>query len=195
MQDAPLTADECSRSSESVFNLTDSLFNFPESVFTFPESVFSLLRNPCSPSPGIGVHVRPEYARDEKSRVVVKNIRDWAIKQRGSPQSGLRKAIDYMFRLWPGLTRFLDNPAVGLDNNATERALRGVVLGRKNHYGSRSERGTRVAALFYSLIDTAKLCGADPKAYLRCAAKAGIDNPGTAILPHDLVSIDAESAA
>jgi len=69
------------------------------------------------------------------------------------------------------------------------------VFGRKNHYGSRSERGTRVAALFYSLIDTAKLCGVDPKAYLLFAAKAGIDNPGTVLLPHDLVSIDAESAA
>jgi hypothetical protein len=45
--------------------------------------------------------------------------------------------------LWPGLLRFLDDPRLTLDNNATERALRGVVLGRKNHYGSRSERGRR----------------------------------------------------
>ncbi len=47
------------------------------------------------------------------------------------------------------------------------QSLRGVAVGRKNHYGSRSERGTRVAALFYSLIESAKLCGVEPRAYLR----------------------------
>lgn len=46
------------------------------------------------------------------------------------------KALNYMLKLWPGLTVFLDNPEVPLDNNAAERALRGVVVGRKNHYGS-----------------------------------------------------------
>jgi len=133
--------------------------------------------------------------RDEQSRKVVADIRDWAIKQRSSPQSGLRKAINYMFGLWSGLTLFLDDPAVPLDNNGTERALRGVVVGRKNHYGSRSERGTRVAALFYSLIDTAKLCGVEPRDYLLQAAKVAIDAPGTVLLPHDLLSVDAASAA
>jgi len=58
------------------------------------------------------------------------------------------RALNYMLKLWPGLTVFLDNPEVPLDNNAAERALRGVVVGRKNHYGSRSKRGTEVAALF-----------------------------------------------
>lgn len=133
--------------------------------------------------------------RNDQSRKIIKKISDWAIKQRSSPQSGLRKAIDYMFGLWPGLTLFLDDPTVPLDNNATERALRGVVVGRKNHYGSRSERGTRVAALFYSLIDSAKLCGVEPKDYLLQAAKVAIDRPGTLLLPHDLLSADAASAA
>ena len=100
-----------------------------------------------------------------------------------------------MFGLWSGLTRFLDDPAVPLDNNGTERALRGVVLGRKNHYGSRSERGTRVAALFYSLIDTAKLCGVEPRDYLLQVAKVAIEAPGTVLLPHDLLLVDAASAA
>ncbi len=94
-----------------------------------------------------------------------------------------------------GLTLFLDDPAVPLDNNGTERALRGVVLGRKNHYGSRSERGTKVAALFYSLIDTAKLCGVEPRDYLLQAAKIAIEVPGTVLLPHDLLPADAASAA
>ena len=69
-----------------------------------------------------------------------------------------------MLGLWRGLTRFLDDPRIPLDNNATERGLRGMVIGRKNHYGSRSQRGTEVAALFYSLIESAKLCGVEPKA-------------------------------
>lgn len=132
--------------------------------------------------------------RDEQSRKVVAAIRDWAFKQRSSPQSGLRKAINYMFGLWSGLTLFLDDPAVPLDNNGTERALRGVVVGRKNHYGSRSERGTRVAALFYSLIETAKLCGVEPRDYLLHAAKTALETPGTVILPHDLVPGDAAAA-
>jgi transposase len=133
--------------------------------------------------------------RDEQSRPVVADIRDWAIKQRSSPQSGLRKAINYMFGLWPGLTLFLDDPGVPLDNNGTERALRGVVLGRKNHYGSRSQRGTRVAALFYSLIETAKLCGVEPRDYLLRAARDAMATPGTVLLPHDLLPGDAASAA
>ncbi len=64
--------------------------------------------------------------------------------------------------LWKGLTLFLDDPRIPLDNNATERGLRGVVLGRKNHYGSRSERGTEVAAPFYSLLKSAKLASSSP---------------------------------
>jgi transposase len=48
--------------------------------------------------------------------------------------------------------RFLGNPKIPLDTNGVERALRGVAVGRRNHYGSRSERGTRVAAVCYSLI-------------------------------------------
>lgn len=133
--------------------------------------------------------------RDEQSRNVVAEIRAWAIKQRSSPRSGLREAINYMFGLWSGLTLFLDDPAVPLDNNGTERALRGVVVGRKNHYGSKSERGTRVAALFYSLIDTAKLSGVEPRDYLLQAAKVAIDVPDAVLLPHDLLDADAVSAA
>ncbi len=134
--------------------------------------------------------------RQEQSRPVVKQIRDWALAQKSSPRSGLREAIEYMLGLWKGLTRFLEDPSIPLDNNATERALRGVVLGRKNHLGSRSERGTRVAALFYSLLETAKLCDLEPRDYLAQAARHAIANPGAALLPHDLVkSPQPESAA
>ncbi|MCP3170242.1 IS66 family transposase [Myxococcus sp. QH3KD-4-1] len=125
--------------------------------------------------------------RQEKSAPVVASIRAWALAQRSLPGSAFRKALEYMHKLWPGLTLFLSNPLVPLDNNHVERQMRDVVLGRKNHYGSKSERGTQVAALFYSLIETAKLRGEDPGDYLLRAALAAIDNPSTVTLPksHD----------
>jgi transposase len=126
--------------------------------------------------------------RREESAPIVAAIRAWASQQRALPESSLGKAIAYMLGLWSGLTRFLDDPRIPLDNNATERGLRGMVLGRKNHYGSRSKRGTEVAALFYSLIESAKLCGVEPKAYLLHATYAALRNPGTVTLPHALLT-------
>lgn len=125
--------------------------------------------------------------RRERSRAVVERIHDWLLqqRQRALPQSVFGKAIEYTLGLWPGLTRFLDDPSIPLDNNATERALRGVVLGRKNHYGSRSRRGTEVAALCYSLVESAKLVGLEPKAYLCRALEAAVAG-GEIPLPHEL---------
>jgi transposase len=125
--------------------------------------------------------------RREQSTALVEAIRGWAHQQRALPESSLGKAIAYMLGLWSGLTRFLEDARIPLDNNATERGLRGVVLGRKNHYGSRSQRGTEVAALFYSLIESAKLCGVEPKAYLLQATHAAVATPGTVTLPHALL--------
>ena len=65
------------------------------------------------------------------------------------------------------------------------------MLGRENHLGSRSVRGTEVAAVYNSLLDTAKLGGLDPKDYLLQAARAAIEEPGVAILPQDLRSSPA----
>jgi transposase len=122
--------------------------------------------------------------RSERSRDIIQQIQAWALEQRTLPQSPLGKAIRYMGDLWPGLLRFMDDPRLGLDNNPTERALRGVVLGRKNHHGSRSERGTVVAALFYSLIESAKLAGVEPDAYLRSVARAAVRGESLP-LPHE----------
>jgi len=83
------------------------------------------------------------------------------------------------------------DPKIPLDTNGVERALRGVVVGRKNHYGSRSERGTHVAALFYSLIESAKLCHVEPRAYLKEATLRAVRNPGTVTLARDLKSPEA----
>jgi transposase len=121
--------------------------------------------------------------RAEKSREIVEKIRGWCTAQLALPRSELGQAIGYLLGRWDGLTLFLAEPRVPLDNNAAERALRGPVVGRKNHYGSKSKRGTQVAALFYTLCETAKLRGVDPKAYLRQALFAAIASPGAVTLP------------
>ena len=126
--------------------------------------------------------------RQQESRPKIDEIREWAFENLPNTlaESKMGRALTYMLKLWPGLTVFLDNPEVPLDNNAAERALRGVVVGRKNHYGSRSKRGTEVAALFYTMMETAKLSGVDARAYLREAATRAIKKPGTITLPSDL---------
>ena len=124
--------------------------------------------------------------RREESRTIIKRIEQWALGVRALPGSGLRGAIEYMGGMWEhGLLRFLDDPNVPIDNNGTERCLRGVVIGRKNHYGSRSQRGTEVAALFYSLIESAKLAGVGPHTYLRVATLAALRSADV-VLPHQL---------
>ena len=132
--------------------------------------------------------------RDTRSREILGRIQQWALSVRTLPKGGLGKAIAYMSGLWPGLTRFLDDPRIPLDNNATERALRGVVIGRKNHYGSRSRRGTEVAALFYSLCETAKLNKLDPASYLSQIARAAIRAEALP-LPHEMLAQQIPVAA
>lgn len=126
--------------------------------------------------------------REERSRPLVDKLKKWAATQYVLPKSDLGKAITYLTNQLSGLERFLDDPAIPLHNNHMERELRNWVLGRKNHYGSRSRRGTEVAALFYTLIETAHLCGINPAEFLRHAATAAIDYPGTATLPQQLKS-------
>src|SRR5690606_20627006 len=85
-------------------------------------------------------------ARSERAPPILDELRAWALAQRGLPKSGLRKATDYLLRHWESLTTFLDDPFVPLHNNRTERALRGVVLGRKDHYGSGAQSAAPGAA-------------------------------------------------
>lgn len=143
------------------------------------------IESQCAPGPD--GDTERQRLRHEKSRGVVERIQQWvyATYPMCLPESGLAKAIRYMGGMWPGLVRFLDNPRVGLDNNQTERALRGPVIGRKNYYGSRSLRGTEVAAIFYSLFESAKLVGVDPKEYLRTALRAAM-NGEVIPLPHEV---------
>lgn len=127
--------------------------------------------------------------RRDRSRAVLDRIAEWvyATYPRQLPESALAKAIKYLGTRWVGLTRFIDDPRVPLDNNGTERALRGVVVGRKNHYGSKSRRGTEVAALFYTLVESAKLAGVDPRQYLHAAVTAALRGE-VVKLPHELAA-------
>jgi len=78
----------------------------------------------------------------------------------------LAKAMNYMFKRWGSFTSFLDDGRVCLSNNAAERALRGIALGRKSWLFCGSDRGGRRAAAMYSLIVSAKMNDVDPQAWL-----------------------------
>ena len=112
-------------------------------------------------------------------------IQAWCVDVACTPGSALAKAIEYMSNRWSKAVLFLDDPRLPLDNNAAERALRGLVIGRKNHYGSKSRRGTEVAAVFYTLIESAKLAGVEPAAYLEHAARIALDGEEPP-LPHEV---------
>jgi transposase len=83
-------------------------------------------------------------------------------------------------------TLFVGDARIPLDNNATERAIRGPVVGRKNHLGSKSRRGTEVAATLYTILETAKLRGINPSAYLVAAIEAA--RRGDVLLPWQFTS-------
>ena len=109
--------------------------------------------------------------RQELARPLVTDLHDWlrAERARMSKHNPVAKAINYMFEedgRWEAFTRFLDDGRVCLTNNAAERALRGVALGRKAWLFAGSSRGGDRAAFMYSLIVTAKMNDVDPLAWL-----------------------------
>jgi hypothetical protein len=87
-------------------------------------------------------------------------------RARLSRHAPVAKAMDYMLTRWEGFTRFLEDGRICLTNNAAERALRGIALGRKSWLFAGSDRGGQRAALMYTLIVTAKLNDVDPQAWL-----------------------------
>jgi transposase len=111
---------------------------------------------------------RRRAVRQEASAPLIADLEGWLREQRAKLSRGndLAKAMDYLLKRWPAFTRFLDDGRVCLSNNAAERALRGVALGRKSWLFAGSDRGGQRAAAMYSLIGTAKLNGVDPQAWL-----------------------------
>jgi transposase len=123
--------------------------------------------------------------RTTESKAVLEKMRAWMLDVRESKTTNLGAAVRYTLRIWGRLTTFLEDPEIWLDNNATERGLRGPVIGRRNHFGSKSARGTQMAAILYTLVETAKASGLDPIAYLVEAATRARRTPGAVLLPAD----------
>ena len=106
--------------------------------------------------------------RQNLSRPLVDNLRVYMHEQAAQLSRGhdLVKAANYMLKRWPAFTLFLEDGRICLSNNAAERALRGIALGRKSWLFCGSDRGGRRAAAMYSLIITAKMNAVDPQAWL-----------------------------
>lgn len=106
--------------------------------------------------------------RQARAGPLLQAMRGWlqALLPRVSAKSEIAQAIGYSLSRWEALTRYVDDGRLEIDNNAAERALRGVSLGRKNYLFMGSHAGGERAAAFYSLVETAKLNGLDPEAYL-----------------------------
>lgn len=134
---------------------------------------------------------RAELRRTEAA-AVLGELKAWLWDQATLTSLSIGKAAAYAIANWERLTRFVDDARIPLDNNATERAIRGPVVGRKNHYGSKSRRGTEVAATLYSILETAKLHGIDPAAYLHAAVLAA--DQARALLPWDFAAANRDAA-
>jgi transposase len=130
--------------------------------------------------------VRKAALRAGESAAVITTMKTWLWSQAVLKTLSIGHAAAYTVANWDRLTRFLGDARIPLDNNATERGIRGPVVGRKNHYGSKSRRGTEVAATLYTLIETAKLHGVNPVAFLLEAARAA--ERGQALMPWELAS-------
>jgi transposase len=118
---------------------------------------------------------------------LVTGLETWMRENRAklSRHSPAAKAMDYMLTRWDTFTRFLNDGRICLTNNAAERALRGIALGRKSWLFAGSDRGGERAAAMYSLIITAKLNGVDPRAWLADVLARIADHPASRL--HELL--------
>lgn len=135
-----------------------------------------------------------EHRRDlrhTRSRALISRLEVWCAAQRPLPGTQLDKGIRFITARWKSLKVFLDDPRVPLDNGEAERQIRRPVLGRKNFYGTRSERGSRVASLMFSLLGTCTKLGVDPFEYMHEAASRALREPGSVYLPHDHQTISS----
>jgi transposase len=130
--------------------------------------------------------------RQARTRPLLESLHEWlqSALTKLSTKSDTAAAVKYALGHWQALTRFCDDGRLEIDNNAAERALRVVALGRKNYLFAGSDAGGERAAAIYSLLGTAKLNGIDPEAYLRQVLERIADHPINRIaelLPWNLV--------
>ncbi len=117
--------------------------------------------------------------RQSRARPLLDDFRVWMEKslRQLSPKSETAAAIRYALSRWRALIRYVDDGLLEIDNNAGERALRCVALGRKNYLFAGADSGGERAATIYSLIGSAKLNGLDPELYLRTVLGQIADHP------------------
>jgi transposase len=135
--------------------------------------------------------------RQARARPVLQSLHDWLedCLAKLSRKSDTTAAVRYALTLWHALVRYCDDGCLEIDNNAAERALRAVALGRKNYLFAGSDTGGERAAAIYSLVGSAKLSGLDPEAYLREVLTRIADHPITRIgelLPWNITPTPAE---
>jgi transposase len=142
------------------------------------DTLFAIEReiNGLTPPQRVGV-------RTERSRPFVTALESWLREQRArvSKSSDTGKAIDYSLKRWTALTRFLDDGRLCMTNNAAERELRAIAVGRRNWTFAGSDEGGRRAAALYTLIATAKLNDVDPQAWLADVLARLLDYPAKRI--------------
>jgi transposase len=131
--------------------------------------------------------------RQARAGTLLDDLRAWLIgtSRQLSKKSDAAGAIRYTLARWEALCRYRDDGRAEIDNNAGERALRCIALGRKNHLFAGADTGGERAAGIYSLIGTAKLNEIDPEAYLRYVLERIADHPINKIkelLPWNLVA-------
>ena len=131
--------------------------------------------------------VERRAVRQDQSARLVAELEGWMRSQRAklSRHDPVARALDYTLTRWPAFTRFLDDGRICLTNNAAERALRGIALGRKAWLFCGSDRGGHRAAVMYSLIVTCKLNDVDPQAWLADVLARIAEHPVQAL--HELL--------
>jgi transposase len=107
-------------------------------------------------------------ARQDRAVPILDALHDWLVAQRRrlSSKNALARAIQYALSRWEALMRYAGDGRLSIDNNAAERALRGIAITRKNFLFVGSEAGGERAAILYTVLESAKLNGLDPEAYL-----------------------------